>query len=65
MKAIKSVVDIEKADNVDLKLIKVLKKQGGTIDDTMLFKGVLFANKSPIAGPGVPSKITNPKVAMI
>lgn len=48
-----------------MNFIKVLKKKGGTIDDTTLFQGLVFPHKSPIPGPGVPSKITNPKVALI
>lgn len=65
LEAIKSVVDIKTANNVDLNQIKILKKQGGTIDDTILMSGLVFTDKHPIAGPGVPSKITTPKVAMI
>lgn len=38
------IVDIEKDCNVDLRDIKVVKKLGGTIDDTELVDGLVFVN---------------------
>jgi T-complex protein 1 subunit delta len=39
------IVDIEKDINVDLRDIKVVKKLGGTIDDTELVEGLVFVNQ--------------------
>lgn len=57
LQAVKSIVDIEKADNVDLNNIKVYKKLGGTIDDVQLFQGVVFPHKLPVAAPGSPHRV--------
>ncbi|KAL0429521.1 UNVERIFIED_CONTAM: T-complex protein 1 subunit delta [Sesamum radiatum] len=43
--AVLSVVDPEKPDLVDLKDIKIVKKLGGTVDDTELIKGLVFDKK--------------------
>lgn len=36
LKAMKGVVNLESVDNVDLNKIKILKKHGGTTDETCL-----------------------------
>lgn len=64
VKAVKNIIDITTATNVDLKDIKVMCKLGGTIDDIELFNGLVFPHKSPIKG-NFPSKIENPKVAVL
>lgn len=56
---------MDKANNIDLSKIKILKKQGGTTDDTCLLQGLVFADKLPMGGPGVPTKISQPKVAVL
>ena len=49
--AVLSVVDSEKSDMVDLRDIKIVKKLGGTVDDTELVKGLVFDKKvSHVAG---------------
>lgn len=45
-----SVVDPEKPDLVDLRDIKIVKKLGGTVDDTKLVKGLV--NCEEIRGDG-------------
>ena len=40
--AVMRIVDVEKDTNVDLRDIKVVKKVGGTIDDTELIEGLVF-----------------------
>ena len=52
------------ATNVDLKDIAVVKKLGGTIDDTELVKGLVFTQKVSHAGGG-PTKVVNAKIALI
>lgn len=44
MEAVLKLVDIEKDNNVDLRDIKIVKKLGGTIDDTELIDGLVFTN---------------------
>ncbi|KAL0380130.1 UNVERIFIED_CONTAM: T-complex protein 1 subunit delta [Sesamum angustifolium] len=50
--AVLSVVDPEKPDLVDLKDIKIVKKLGGTVDDTELIKGLVFDKKVSHAAGG-------------
>jgi len=38
---------------------------GGTIDDTELVEGLVFANNKPAHSAGGPSKVVNPKIALI
>jgi len=42
--AVLKVVDIEKDFNVDLNNIKIAKKLGGTVEDTMLVEGLCFSS---------------------
>jgi T-complex protein 1 subunit delta len=44
VEAVLKLVDIEKDNNVDLRDIKIVKKLGGTIDDTELIDGLVFTN---------------------
>lgn len=44
VEAVLKLVDIEKDTNVDLRDIKIVKKLGGTIDDTELVDGLVFTN---------------------
>ena len=48
------IVDIEKDINVDLRDIKVVKKLGGTIDDTELVEGLVFVNQKATQSSGGP-----------
>jgi T-complex protein 1 subunit delta len=63
--AIKSICNINTATNVDLNNIKVYQKLGGTMDDIQLFKGIVFPTKGPINAPGAPTKVLNPKIAVL
>jgi len=49
------------ASNVDLRDIAVVKKLGGTIDDTELVKGLVFTQKATHAAGG-PTKVVNAKI---
>ena len=61
--AVLSVRDPLIPNNVDLRNIKVIMKEGATVDSTQLIHGVVF-NKPPKRLPGAPSSIENPKIAI-
>jgi len=62
--AVLRVIDPKTAVNVDLKHIRVVKKLGGTIDDTELVDGIVFTHKTSHTAGG-PSRIVNAKIALI
>ncbi|XP_012857017.1 PREDICTED: LOW QUALITY PROTEIN: T-complex protein 1 subunit delta [Erythranthe guttata] len=62
--AVLSVVDPEKPDLVDLKDIKIVKKLGGTVDDTESIKGLIFDKKVSHAAGG-PTRVENAKIGVI
>merc|ERR1711963_341402 len=59
--AVLKVIDPAKADNVNLKDIKVIKKLGGTVDDTELIEGLGFQEKSA----GSVKKVEKAKIGLI
>nr|GMD38890.1 T-complex protein 1 subunit delta [Ipomoea batatas] len=59
-----SVVDSAKPDLVDLRDIKIVKKLGGTIDDTELVNGLVFDKKVSHAAGG-PTRVEKAKIAVI
>lgn len=65
IQAIKHIVDIKTASNVDLNDIKVVKKLGGTMDDVQLVDGLCFPDNRPSTAAGGPTKIPNPKIAVL
>jgi len=50
---------------VDLRDIKIVKKMGGTIDDSSIYDGVVFTSPKTNINKGGPSKITTPKIGLI
>jgi len=52
------------SSNVDLRDIRIVKKVGGTIEDTELVDGVVLHQNVVIAGGG-PSRIEKAKIAII
>ncbi|GER51168.1 T-complex protein 1 subunit delta [Striga asiatica] len=62
--AVLSLVDPQKPDLVDLKDITVVKKLGGTVDDTELVKGLVFDKKASHAAGG-PTRVENAKIAVL
>jgi T-complex protein 1 subunit delta len=62
--AVLRVVDPKTSQNVDLRDIRVVKKLGGTIDETELVDGIVFAQKASHVAGG-PSRITNAKIGLI
>lgn len=65
IQAIKKIVNIKTATNVDLNDIKIVKKQGGTMDDIELIEGLVFPDNRPSQSAGGPTKIVNPKIAVL
>ena len=42
MDAVLKIIDVKKDTNADLRDIKIVKKLGGTIEDTELIDGLVF-----------------------
>ncbi|XP_072023625.1 T-complex protein 1 subunit delta-like [Amphiura filiformis] len=61
--AVLKVVDPLKDDNVDLQDIKIIKKLGGTIEDTEMVDGLVFTQKA--VGAGAPTKVEKAKIGLI
>lgn len=62
--AVLNVRDLDRPDSVDLRDIKVLRKLGGTVDDTELVKGLVFDHKASHTAGG-PTRIENAKIGLI
>lgn len=61
--AVLKVIDPNVAVNVDLRDIKLIKKMGGTIDDTELIEGLVLDQKT--SGYDGPKKVEKAKVGFI
>lgn len=61
--AVMRVIDPATATNVDLRDIRLLKKLGGTVDDTELIDGLVLDQKS--SGGDGPKKVEKAKIALI
>jgi len=64
VKSILSILDKKKSFNVDLKRIKIIKKIGGTIDQTELINGIAI-DYPVIKSYGGPNKMINARVALV
>merc|ERR1712217_476487 len=62
--AVLKVIDPKTAANVDLSDIKLVKKLGGTADDTEMVDGLVLTQKVSRAAGG-PSRIENAKIGLI
>ena len=62
--AVGRVIDAKTATNVDLNDIKVVKKVGGTIDDTELVDGIVF-DQGASHSAGGPTRVANAKIGLI
>jgi len=62
--AVLKVIDPKCYNNVDLRDIKIVKKLGGTIDDTELVEGLVFTQTASHAGDG-PTSVKNAKIGLI
>jgi T-complex protein 1 subunit delta len=61
--AVLKIADIT-SSNVDLKDIRIVKKLGGTIDDTTLIEGIVF-NQHASHQAGGPTRIENAKIGIV
>ncbi|XP_039143354.1 T-complex protein 1 subunit delta [Dioscorea cayenensis subsp. rotundata] len=62
--AVLTVVDPANPSLVDLRDVKIVKKLGGTVDDTELVRGLVFDKKVSHAAGG-PTRVENAKIAVI
>ncbi|KAG0563501.1 hypothetical protein KC19_8G036400 [Ceratodon purpureus] len=62
--AVLNVRDLDRPESVDLRDIKVLRKLGGTVDDTEMVKGLVFDHKASHTAGG-PTRIENAKIGLI
>ncbi|KAF2805997.1 T-complex protein 1 [Mytilinidion resinicola] len=58
------VIDPKTADNVDLKSIRILKKPGGTIEDSEMVDGLVL-NQQVVKSGGGPTRIEKAKIGLI
>eukprot|EP00958_Prasinococcus_capsulatus_P016996 scaffold1904_cov375-Prasinococcus_capsulatus_cf.AAC.3 len=58
------VIDPARPDSVDLKDIKVVRKVGGTVDDTHIVEGLVFDQKASKAAGG-PTIVKDAKIGLI
>lgn len=63
VQAVKRVINSEKDDNVNLKMIKLVKKLGETVEESQLIDGALIEQKS--MGHGGPSRMEKAKIGLI
>ena len=62
--AILGIIDAKTATTVDLDKVKIVKQVGGTVDDTELVEGIVFAQGAKKAAGG-PTRIENAKIGLI
>ncbi len=62
--AVTKTIDIKTADNVDLKNIRIIKKVGGTIEDSELVNGLVLT-QSVIKAAGGPVRMEKAKIGLI
>ena len=62
--AVTRVIDPAFADNVNIKDIRVVKKVGGTIDDTELVDGLVL-NQNVVKSAGGPIRMEKAKIGLI
>ena len=58
------IIDLKTADNVDLKNIRVLKKVGGTIDDSEMVDGLVLQQQA-VKGGGGPARMEKARIGLI
>ncbi|KAL8731464.1 MAG: hypothetical protein Q9181_004305 [Wetmoreana brouardii] len=62
--AVLKTIDQRTADNVDLKNIRIIKKLGGTIEDTEMVDGLVL-NQPIVKSGGGPTRIEKARIALI
>ncbi|KAF2756769.1 t-complex protein-like protein 1 [Pseudovirgaria hyperparasitica] len=58
------IIDAKTADNVDLKNIRILKKSGGTIEDSEMVDGVVL-NQQVLKSGGGPTRMEKARIGLI
>jgi len=61
--AVKKIIDITKDTNVDLKMIKIIKKMGDTVEESEMIEGALIDQKT--MGRGGPTRVEKAKIGLI
>lgn len=64
MDAVLRVVDPTVTNNVNLNDVRVVKKVGGTIDDTELVDGLVL-NQNVVKSAGGPTRVEKAKIGLI
>lgn len=62
--AVTKTIDLKTADNVDLRNIRIIKKVGGTIEDSELFDGLVLT-QPVLKNASGPTKMEKAKIALI
>lgn len=62
--AVLRVIDPMMTDNVDIRDIRIVKKVGGTIDDTELIDGLVL-NQTVVKSAGGPTRMEKAKIALV
>ncbi|KAI6194237.1 T-complex protein 1 subunit delta [Aphelenchoides besseyi] len=63
VEAMKKIADVQRDDNVNLNMIKLVKKLGETVEESELIDGALIEQRS--MGHGGPSRIDKAKIGLI
>jgi len=62
--SVTKTIDLKTADNVDLKNIRIIKKVGGTIEDSELVDGLVLT-QPVLKGAGGPARMEKAKIGLI
>ena len=62
--AVTKTIDIKTADNVDLKNIRIVKKVGGTIEDSEMVEGLVLTQGVTKSGGG-PVRMEKARIGLI
>lgn len=62
--AVTKTIDIKTAENVDLKNIRILKKVGGTIEDSEMVEGLVLSQPVVKSGGG-PIRMEKARIGLI
>lgn len=57
--------DLSTVEDVDLNDIRIVKKLGGTVEDTELVEGLVFTHQKVARAAGGPTRIKNAKIGLI
>jgi len=63
--AVLKIMDKSKPESIDLRDIRIVKKLGGTIDDTQMVEGLLLGDNKAAHNANGPSRVENAKIGLI